>query len=74
MGDDTIDSIIQTMDYKTYNGTVSNADTITYQLIQDAVLKMRGKSKLIIDDIEEKLAQKEITVEDVFRTMDNEID
>lgn len=60
------------MAYTTYSGTSSKADTITYQLIQDALTKVRGKSKWI-DDITQVNIQKEVTVEDVFRAINNEI-
>ena len=72
MNDDDKNEVLQTMAYTTCNGTSSNADTITYQLIQDALTKIRGKPKLI-DDITQVNIQKEVTVEDVFREMDNEI-
>lgn len=72
MNDDDKNEVLQTMAYTTYNGTSSKADTITYQLIQDAITKVRGKPKLI-DDITQVNIQKEVTVEDVFRAIDNEI-
>lgn len=72
MNDDDKNEVLQTMAYTTYNGTSSKADTITYQLIQDALTKVRGKSKWI-DDITQVNIQKEVTVEDVFRAIDNEI-
>lgn len=49
-----------------------NADTITYKSIQNALTKVRGKQKWI-DDTAQVNIQKEVTVEDVFREMDNEI-
>ena len=49
-----------------------NANTITYQLIQDALTKVRGKQKWI-DDTAQVNIQKEVIVEDVFREMYNEI-
>ena len=66
------DEILQTILYGTFNGTSSKSDTLTYQLIQDAITKVRGKPKLI-DDITQVNIQKEVTVEDVFRAIDNEI-
>lgn len=51
---------------------VQNANTITYQLIQDALTKVRGKQKWI-DDTAQVNIQKEVIVENVFREMDNEI-
>lgn len=72
MNDDDKNEVLQTMAYTTYNGTSSKADTITYQLIQDALTKVSGKSKWI-DDITQVNIQKEVTVEDVFRAIDNEI-
>ena len=72
MNDDDKNEVLQTMAHTTYNGTSSKADTITYQLIQDAITKVRGKPKWI-DDITQVNIQKEVTVEDVFRAIDNEI-
>ena len=72
MNDDIEDEILQTMSYATYNGTSSKADTITYQFIQDALTKVRGKPKWIYDTIQVNI-QKEVTVEDMFRAIDNEI-
>ena len=49
MNDDDKNEVLQTMAYTTCNGTSSNADTITYALIQDALTKIRGKQKWIDD-------------------------
>lgn len=72
MNDDNNDAVFQTMAYTTYNGTSSKADTITYKSIQYALTKVRGKQKWI-DDTAQVNIQKEVTVEDVFRAIDNEI-
>ena len=72
MNDDDKNEVLQTMAYTTYNGTSSKADTITYQLIQDALTKAHGEPKWI-DNITQVNIQKEVTVEDVFRAIDNEI-
>ena len=72
MNDDDKNEVLQTMAYTTYNGTSSEADTITYQFMQDALTRVCGKPKWI-DDITQVNIQKEVTVEDVFRAIDNEI-
>ena len=72
MNDDDKNEVLQTMAYTTYNGTSSKADTITCQLIQDALTKVRGKPKWI-DDITQVNIQKDLTAEDVLKRMEDEI-
>ena len=65
------DETIKAMAYTTY-GNTAKADTLTYALIQDALTKVRGRQRWIYD-VPKEFKPKEVTVEDVFREMDNEI-